>query len=338
MKFDCRRRVWLRVVPFVVAPILLWFAFRGLKFGQFVQTFGRMRPGWFFSAVALYGLLFLPAAWRWHLVLKLSQKAVSFGATLRSSLIGHFFYTTFFGVVGGDSAKAILYANRFGFSRTAILATAPLDRLLGFGGSLIFALLALVIGAASGGFRHSLSITMQWPIRSLTVLLLVAVIAGVLFKRRAAHASIVRFWFLLREQTRALARSRQTIVKGIACGFVVQVALSGVLAFNLAAVSTGPIAWEKQLWTFPLVIAISALPISIGGLGTREGAALMLWSSYGIANVDALAASLLTLAVALFWAAVAAMLLFVTENDRRATIWRAIWKRDAEVPLNVRAA
>src|SRR5947209_11861561 len=141
MNADRKCGSWLSILPIIVAFILLFVVFRGLDFRVLTQTFAQMRVWCFVSAVALYGLLFLPAAWRWHLVLRSSDAAVSFGATLRASLIGHFFYTTFFGVIGGDSAKAVLYADRFGFSPASILATAPLDRLLGSIGAILFALL-----------------------------------------------------------------------------------------------------------------------------------------------------------------------------------------------------
>src|SRR5438105_3028640 len=161
-----QRRYWWRIVPLLITTLLLWLVLRGIHFNALASTFRRMNGFAFAGAVILYGLLFLPAAWRWHLVLRLGRQATTFAATFRASLIGHFFYTVFFGVVGGDSAKAVLYARWHRFRPEKILATAPLDRLLGLAGSLLFAAGALVAAWMSGGFERqpgfSISVPLRW--------------------------------------------------------------------------------------------------------------------------------------------------------------------------------
>jgi uncharacterized membrane protein YbhN (UPF0104 family) len=93
-----------------------------------------------------------------------------------------------------------------------------------------------------------------------------------------------------------------------------------------------------MLWTFPFIIAISALPISVGGLGTREGAAILLWSAYGVPKPDSIAASLLTLAVALSWAVAGGLLFVRSKNKRRAGDRRAVSKRDGGFPQKVQTS
>src|SRR5439155_6964599 len=56
--------------------------------------------------------------------------------------------------------------------------------------------------------------------------------------------------------------------------------------------------------------------ITVADLGMREGAALALLSLYGVTNADAVAASLLTLSAALFWAVLGG-LLFWSESVRQ---------------------
>src|SRR5436190_23124870 len=108
MSLDHKRGVWLRIPPVVLGTGLFYVVLRGLPLNLLRAAIIRMRVGSFLAAVILYGLIFIPAAWRWHLILKLAQKAAGFIHTLRTSLIGHFFYTICFGVVGGDSAKAVV--------------------------------------------------------------------------------------------------------------------------------------------------------------------------------------------------------------------------------------
>jgi glycosyltransferase 2 family protein len=338
MNVEGRRVGWMRIIPIGVAAVLLWIIFRGLPIARLGETFGRMRIGWFLAAILCYGMIFVPAAWRWHLILKLAGKAVGFAQTLHTSLIGHFFYTTCFGVIGGDSAKALIYARRFGFDPPAIMATAPLDRLLGFFGSLIFTALALCLGLMTGGFANAGTFAIHWPFRTVAVAGLLLVFLLLFAARFKAVPAVERFWTSLTNNLRLLSKCGRALVSGLGCGFVVQLALTAALACNLAAVSSVAVPWEEMLWSFPFIIAISALPISVGGLGTREGAAVLLWSAYGIPKPDSIAASLLTLAVALFWAVVGGLFFVTSQNKRRAGDRRAVSKRDAGFPQNTQSS
>ena len=102
--------LWGRLFILAVTGVGVYLVYRRLNLEVLAQTFRRMHWGWFLSAVALYGALFLPAAWRWHIALRLTGHAVHPGAAARHSLIGHFFYTLLLGVFGGDSAKSEVYA------------------------------------------------------------------------------------------------------------------------------------------------------------------------------------------------------------------------------------
>ncbi|HVV01361.1 MAG TPA: lysylphosphatidylglycerol synthase domain-containing protein, partial [Verrucomicrobiae bacterium] len=115
---------------------------------------------------------------------------------------------------------------------------------------------------------------------------------------------------------RALVRAPRAALLGILCGWIVQASLCGVLALNLMATSQNPLPWARLGWTLPVILAISAMPVSVGGLGTREGASMFLLGLYGVPESTAVASSLLTLGVIAFWA-FAGGLLFLREAARR---------------------
>ena len=75
-----------------------------------------------------------------------------------------------------------------------------------------------------------------------------------------------------------------------------------------------------MLWTFPFIALLGTLPVTVAGLGAREGAALLFLSVYGVSNAAAVAASLLTLAASLFWALVGGLLLFWEDRQRAQRI------------------
>src|SRR5215470_15030136 len=94
--------LWARVgcVAGSVAGLLL--VFHRLDFTVLAAALRQLRLGWFIGALVAYGLIFIPAAWRWHIALRLVHGSVHPGASARLTLIGHFFYTLFFGPIGGD--------------------------------------------------------------------------------------------------------------------------------------------------------------------------------------------------------------------------------------------
>ena len=62
-------------------------------------------------------------------MLRIGGNAVHPGASVRSALIGHCAHTFLFGVMGGDVAKAWIYARWHQLKSAEVLVAAPLDRL-----------------------------------------------------------------------------------------------------------------------------------------------------------------------------------------------------------------
>jgi rSAM/selenodomain-associated transferase 2 len=114
-----------------------------------------------------------------------------------------------------------------------------------------------------------------------------------------------------------LVRNRSVAAQGLFCGWMVQLCMSAVLALSLQAVASDPVPWFRLLWVFPIVTAVSGVPVTVAGLGVREGAALTLLGWYGVPAAEAVTASLLTLAAGLFWMAVGGWLLWREDRHQQ---------------------
>lgn len=265
-------------------------------------------PGFFMAGMAAYGLLLLASAFRLHLVFQATGVAVDSAASMRSCLAGHFLYFALFGAVGGDTARSALYARRYGFALPRVLATAPLDRLLGFFGFLVFAALSVGVAAVIGGASRPEGISLFWP--SIFAGSLVVIAGFTLWgSRQARFAALRAFFDALFDGARTLWHRPGTATLGAMSGLVVQVVLSGLLALNLYAVAPEPLPWARLAWTFPVIAVVASFPVTIGGLGTREGAAIALFGMYGVAPHHAVAASLLSFAMNLGWAVLGGLVL-----------------------------
>jgi uncharacterized membrane protein YbhN (UPF0104 family) len=82
--------------------------------------------------------------------------------------------------------------------------------------------------------------------------------------------------------------------------------LPGIAAFAILAYALGiPLSFGTLGWIRSVVLLVTALPISVAGLGVREGVLLILLRPYGVSDADALAYSLLIFAVTIVAAGLA---------------------------------
>lgn len=303
-----------KLVCVAVTIAALFFVFRHIPAAALLETLRGMRIGWFIGAVCLYGLLFLPAAWRWHLALRMNDSVVNASTTLRFTLIGHFFYLLLFGGAGGDAAKATIYARRHGLPLPKILAAVSLDRLMGSGALIVIAAIALSITGAHGGFSGNKTISISHNAWWLLLLLPIAAVTLVLFKRSHHESVFHHFATAFMKSGKRLVTSPKVVLQGFFCSLLMQVLINSVLAMNLQAVSHTPVPWVRVVWAFPLITAISGLPITMAGIGARDGAAIALLGWCGIAAADAEAMSLLTLCVTALWGLIGGLVLWRESN------------------------
>jgi uncharacterized membrane protein YbhN (UPF0104 family) len=315
------KRKWIsikwKLVCVAVTVVALYFVFQRIPPATLLETFRSMRVGWFIGAILLYGLMFLPAAWRWHLALRMNDSVVDAGATVRFSIIGHFFYLMLFGGAGGDAAKATVYARRYGLPLPKILAAVSLDRLMGSGALVVVAAIAFAITGAHNGFGGNKSFSISHSAWWLLLLLPIAIIALVWLKRSHHESIFHRFAHAFLESGKRLVKSPKVVLQGFCCSLLMQIAINAVLAMNLQAVSHTPIPWVRLVWAFPLITAISGLPITMAGIGARDGAAIALLGWCGVAAADAEAMSLLTLFVSVLWGLIGGIVLW-RESDAPA--------------------
>ena len=309
----------IRLLCIFVTGLGLYYALAKIDFKNLGQAFSRLRIGWFAGGVALFGFACVIAGWRLHLMVRLTRVVVHFQATLRTVLVGHFFYTVFLGAAGGDLAKTAVYTRWFRMPLPEVLVAFSLDRLLGLAGLLVFALMGVGLASANGAFARVGATELRIPPWMLVALTAAAIAAlFVVWRWRPKGNSIfVRTWNSLTESGQRLLSSPRLAGSGLLSGVIVQAALSSVFAVNLRAVASVPIHWEEIFWVFPLLFALSALPISVGGLGVRETAALGLLGMFGIPPADAVAASLLTFATGLIWMLTGAII-FAREETLQA--------------------
>lgn len=303
---------WTRVLAVAGTMALLWVVFRKVDIASFSDAMRRTQVGWCAAALAAYGVALAIQGYRWHLALRAVRCAVHLLASWRLAMVGHFFFTVFFGMAGGDAAKSALYAKWFRFPLPDVIAAAPLDRGLSLAGAIVLAAITWALAAMSGGLDELRELPVQgpgfWVLLGLSVVAVAAVL--VIFWRPRGEGVLARTLRAFREGGGRLVLAPSLAAKGLAVATSGHLGLSAVFALNLLAVSGPELPWAQLAWTIPAITTISCLPFTVAGAGLREVAAVSLLSIYGVPAADSVAASMWTMIHKLAWAGVGAGVLW----------------------------
>jgi glycosyltransferase 2 family protein len=256
---------------------------------------------------------------RWREVVR----ALGFTARLRTllaaTLTERFVNQILPSTIGGDAARiGQLVAD--GVNTNAAALSVFFDRCLG--------ILALVILTAASwpavvGVAGSSEVTKPIGVIIVTALAGVSAIVGLprrWLEQSAGRLRGTRLWALgaLVERTHELFRTRAFASHALLAALAVQV--SFCILFGIIGAAIAPESpWLSVAAFAPMIMLISLIPLSIGGWGVREGAAILLLAGAGIASEKALAMSVLfgitQLVAALLCGIVAALLsMIVTPN------------------------
>jgi uncharacterized membrane protein YbhN (UPF0104 family) len=266
-------------------------------------------------AIALHFLSFLAGGVRWWLLFRHLSGAVTFRQVWPSYYLGVFFNNLLPSIFGGDLARtARLYAS--GLSGSALVSSAFVDRVLGL--TAVVSLGLFVLPFAPAGFEHHLAVS----IFGGGVLLLLPLVAIAVLPRwaRRLDAGYGSRWPRLHAVLACFPRYRNApglIAK--AFGLSVLNQLLVVLVIMMLAPGVGvhlPVV--QFVVVLMLVFLVSSLPISLGGLGAREGAMMALMLPLGVDAASVLALSVAYLMVLWCTTLPGAFMLLLREPDAPA--------------------
>jgi uncharacterized protein (TIRG00374 family) len=282
----------------VTLGLLAWL-FRDFDLASLTSVWDRVSVGWFAAALALQFLAYAIGVLRWWLLLRRANVRVPYLSVKPAYYLGLFFNQLLPTGVGGDAVRTYRLYKR-GLGARPLVGSALMDRLIGTFSLIVLAVAALFLTDAFALSR-----------RDLGLLTGIAVLLGVLFV--LLFSPRVHDWL-----QRPLGRHRHTPwVKAISdiielchsygkapgllmIALVLSIVMQSIEVFIYMSLGHDlglGLPMGSYFAVVPLALMAAGLPISLGGLGVREGVLVGLLVFMGADRQTALAVAVLFLMV-----------------------------------------
>ncbi|MDR3404412.1 MAG: lysylphosphatidylglycerol synthase transmembrane domain-containing protein [Chthoniobacter sp.] len=263
-----------------VTVAILFVLFRDPhKRAEMAVTLRNANGSWLFLGFVMYGVVELVAGWRWQILLRVQGIDLGWFRLFSLLLIGVFFNFFIPGGTGGDVVKIFYLLKETPGKRTVALLSVLVDRLVGLIALTVFA--AVLIAADWQWLMSSTEVSKYvWP----ALIILGASFAGL----HGAYLVTHRGWIHRlparmpgRDKIAELAlaynlygRAWKPTLAAFGLSFIAHLAYFSVFYCTGQAMRHPGIrmpTFGELCAILPIVNTLSAMPISLGGLGVREG-------------------------------------------------------------------
>ncbi|WP_155996506.1 lysylphosphatidylglycerol synthase transmembrane domain-containing protein [Verrucomicrobium sp. 3C] len=291
-----------------VSVLLLTLIIRRVPWAAIDETLREADPVWLLGAILLAGVQVAFASLRWQALLRAQEIPLSLGETMRLTLIGRFFNAFLPGSTGGDLVR-IYYAVRLAPKQKAAASLSVLyDRFVGvvilllIGSGLCFFLYPIL---AKGSLVQDILLVFLLVALGIFLVALLAWLLPSLLRRRPfrlmeRHAPFHRLLEELSHATRRFAADRNATVRAALFSLGAHSSTFGFAWFAATALRL-PIPFFILATILAVVSVFDAIPISISGLGVREGLLVLFFQPLGFTSTQAVTFSLLFFGTTLFW-------------------------------------
>jgi len=284
------------VLPLKIAVSggLLYLLFRGMDFKTFWETVSSVSYG---TIVVMLLLLFAVqclSVMRWHIILS-KDYTIPFSRLFSTYFIGMYFNNFLPTLVGGDLVKAYYIYRETGKGGIAT-ASIFLDRYSGFtalmtitavatvagytlikGSSILWLLLLLLASFVAISLVIWIDLLHGWAMRILASLKLFGI-----------NRKIDAFYKVLM----GYKEERAILIKAFSLSLILQGSM--VVGYYILARSIGmDIPLNYFFFFVPIATVVAMIPLSLAGLGIREGAFVYLFAKAGGSSAEAMSVSLL---------------------------------------------
>ncbi len=296
---------WLKLL---ISGALIYFLLKVLDIKRIWLILHNVNIGYSALAFLCSGFVLPILAFRWKRVLKASEILVPVTRLIRINLIGICSSNFFPGLFGGDLIRPLYLLQDYRNKKIPLYASVFFERICGFMG-------ILLLGLISGIWLAFM--IKEWYYILITVVIGAAFIFVFFFFNRLGASKTSLPGFLKRFQSFVhrfyssfilYANNRRLLAETVCWSLLSQII--SILMYWILLAGTGSIVNPMMvIIAVSLAWLVALIPVSLNGLGLREGSMVYLLTRFGVAPDRAGIAVLLGLVPTLFFSIIGAMLL-----------------------------
>lgn len=282
------KKTLLTVLQIAVTIGLLWWVFHDPERRHEMLDAAKLANVWWLGAgVLVFFLCTVVATARWKILLAVQDINMTWLRTWQLFMIGMFFNLFMLGSTGGDVVKMFLTMREARNNKAAALLSVFMDRVIG-----MLALIFLSVGFLY--FRYDLLNHAEGSATLLNLLLwllaaALLIIVGMFLVSALGWVHYLPQWTPLRGRIVEISAACHMYAKGwrlTIWAFLISFPLFGMFftTFYCAARAfTDQLGIVDIFSVMPIVAVITAIPISVSGIGLRESLFVSLLAPFGVA-------------------------------------------------------
>ena len=236
------RKRGITALKIIVSAVLIYFIFTKIELKDVVQTLKKSDPLYIFLAVLFFVLSKILSAFRTNLFFHQIGVKLTQWSNLKLSLLGMFYNLFLPGGVGGDAYKGYLIQKEYQPGTKKVVSSILLDRL---NGMLLLFVYACVLALLS---KNEFFQSFYWLITT------------------AIPLSVVVFWLVNKT---FFPYTLPIFWKAVGFSALVQLSQLVSILFILKSLSIS-LDTVEYLFVFLISSIVSVIPLTIGGIGSRE--------------------------------------------------------------------
>lgn len=264
-----------------VSIILIAYVFHKVGWSQLLLTLKNTNGVFLALCVSITPILILISSSKWQILLRAQGIKVSLPRLFFLYLVGYFFNNVLPSNVGGDIVRAY-ELSKYTTKKAESLASVFLERFTGLTALIFFALIAYFISVSSvADNRLTLAIGIAaLGYLSILTLILNRKILGFVEKKVKYKVvkKVMEKFTKFQDAIKAYKNKKRTLVYAMVNSVIFYVIAVANVYLGCLAFGTN-ISFTKLLLVVPLVLVISMIPITIGGIGLSEWAYVFAFTS-----------------------------------------------------------
>jgi len=276
-----------------LSAALLFWILRNLDISTILLHLKGANWFWLGIAFAMFFLGYLITALRWRMLLRAQGISAPLGFLIKSFMVGIFFNNLLPSTIGGDAVR-VYDSWRLGNSKSRATSVVMVDRLMGLVALAIYCLATVLF---AGELIQSIAV-LPWLVMSAAVTL--AAIAWGIFlapqpfflelenRSIALSPSLGRIVHKIGYALSPFRGKRSLLLRAFGLSLVLQmnVIIHFIIVTRALGIDVPPVA---MFTIIPLSIFVMMLPITINGIGLREGIFVLFFAAYGVPTSAAVA-------------------------------------------------